>query len=65
VITAKELTPEDRQRLNGSVEKILQKGVYSREELLREVHELVTASVRSKPARAREVVRAGGAAGQG
>src|SRR4029077_11317193 len=34
VITAKELSAEDRQRLNGSVEKILQKGAYSREELI-------------------------------
>jgi CheY-like chemotaxis protein len=48
VITAKELTPEDRQRLNGSVEKILQKGAYSREELIGEVRNLVTASVRSR-----------------
>jgi signal transduction histidine kinase/CheY-like chemotaxis protein len=43
VVTAKELTPEDRQRLNGSVEKILQKGAYGREELLREVRALVAA----------------------
>jgi len=34
VVTAKDLTPEDRQRLNGYVEQILQKGAYSREELL-------------------------------
>jgi hypothetical protein len=37
VITAKDLTEEDRRRLNGHVEKILQKGVYSRDELRREV----------------------------
>jgi CheY-like chemotaxis protein len=48
VITAKELTAEDRQRLNGSVEKILQKGAYSRDELIREVRDLVTASLRPK-----------------
>jgi signal transduction histidine kinase/CheY-like chemotaxis protein len=48
VVTAKELTPTDRQRLNGSVDKILQKGVYSREELIREVRDLVTASIVAK-----------------
>jgi CheY-like chemotaxis protein len=48
VVTAKELTEEDRQKLNGSVEKILQKGAYSREELIREVRDLVTASISAK-----------------
>ena len=43
VITAKELTAEERTRLSGSVEKILLKGAYSREELLRKIGELVTA----------------------
>jgi CheY-like chemotaxis protein len=47
VVTAKDLTPEDRRRLNGYVERILQKGAYSREELLREIHHLVAACVRS------------------
>ena len=46
VVTAKELTPEDSLRLTGSVEKILQKGDYSREELLRTVRDLVAASIR-------------------
>ena len=48
VVTAKELTPEDRQRLNGSVEKILQKGAYGREELMREVRGLVAAFIGPK-----------------
>jgi signal transduction histidine kinase/DNA-binding response OmpR family regulator len=48
VVTAKELSTEDRQRLNGSVEKILQKGAYSREELIREVRDLVKASIAAK-----------------
>jgi CheY-like chemotaxis protein len=48
VVTAKELSAEDRQRLNGSVEKILQKGAYSREELIREVRDLVKASIAAK-----------------
>ena len=48
VVTAKELSLEDRQRLNGSVEKILLKGAYSREELIRQVRDLVTASIAAK-----------------
>jgi CheY-like chemotaxis protein len=46
VVTAKDLTPDDRQRLNGYVEQILQKGAYSQEALLHEVRRLVTACVR-------------------
>jgi adenylate cyclase len=46
VITAKDLTPDDHRRLNGYVERILRKGAYSPEELLREVRDLVTARVR-------------------
>src|SRR5215475_12747019 len=48
VVTAKELSAQDRQRLNGSVEKILQKGAYSREELIRQVRDLVKASISAK-----------------
>jgi CheY-like chemotaxis protein/anti-sigma regulatory factor (Ser/Thr protein kinase) len=47
VVTAKDLTPEDRQRLNGYVEQILQKGAYSREALLHEIQHLVAACLRS------------------
>jgi CheY-like chemotaxis protein len=51
IVTAKDLTPEDRLRLNGSVERILQKGAYCREELLQEVRDLVrSVSVRNQPA---------------
>jgi PAS domain S-box-containing protein len=46
VVTAKDLTAEDRLRLNGYVEKILRKGAYNREELLADVRDLVAASVR-------------------
>jgi signal transduction histidine kinase/CheY-like chemotaxis protein len=42
VVTAKDLTDEDRLRLNGYVEKILQKGAYTREELLAQIRDLVT-----------------------
>ena len=37
VITAKELTDEDRKRLNGHVVQILKKGKFNTEELLREL----------------------------
>lgn len=40
MITAKDLTPSERTRLNGSVAQILQKGMYSSEGLLHEVREL-------------------------
>jgi len=45
VITARDLSRDDRERLNGHVEKILQKGTYDRDELLAEVRELVASSV--------------------
>jgi CheY-like chemotaxis protein len=45
VITARDLSREDRERLNGYVQKILQKGAHGREELLAEVRDLVAASV--------------------
>jgi len=41
VITAMELEPEHLHYLNGSVERILQKGAYSRDELLQQVCDLV------------------------
>jgi CheY-like chemotaxis protein len=45
VVTAKDLSHTDRERLNGYVEKILQKGAHGRDQLLAEVRELVAASV--------------------
>jgi CheY-like chemotaxis protein len=45
VITARDLSRDDRERLNGHVEKILQKGTYDRDLLLAEVRELVASSV--------------------
>jgi CheY-like chemotaxis protein len=41
VLTAKELTVQDRQVLHDQVEKVLQKGAYRKEELLAEVRSLV------------------------
>ena len=50
ILTAKDLTVEDRQQLKGNVEQILQKGDYSRDQLLNEVRELVKHRVHSEPA---------------
>ena len=43
VLTAKELTPEDRLRLNGQVSRVLQKGACPLGELLREIQVLLGA----------------------
>ena len=43
VVTALDLTGDDRQRLNGYVQKVIQKGQYRREELLKQVLDLVNA----------------------
>jgi CheY-like chemotaxis protein len=45
VLTARDLSADDRRRLSGYVEKILSKGAVSREELLGKVRELVAACV--------------------
>ena len=41
VLTSKDITPEDRRRLTGSVELILQKGAASRENILAEIRTLL------------------------
>jgi CheY-like chemotaxis protein len=41
VLTAKDLTPEDGRRLNGSVARVLEKRNFSPNALLREIHERV------------------------
>jgi signal transduction histidine kinase/DNA-binding response OmpR family regulator len=43
VVTAKDITPDDRMRLTGSVERIIEKGAYSRDQLLDEVRTMVEA----------------------
>ncbi len=48
VITAKDISQEDRLRLNGRVQKVLQKGAYTKEALLNEVRDLVKSSIRQK-----------------
>jgi two-component system, NtrC family, sensor kinase len=52
VITARDLSRADHERLNGYVQKILQKGAHGREQLLAEVRELVAASVARRRPRA-------------
>jgi CheY-like chemotaxis protein len=42
VLTAKDLTPEDRARLNGAVAQVVEKGAPDRERLLKRVRGLVT-----------------------
>ncbi|NJR60623.1 MAG: response regulator [Cyanobacteria bacterium CRU_2_1] len=42
VITAKDITQDDERRLRGRVERILEKGAYTCEELFNTVHHLVT-----------------------
>ncbi len=43
VITAKDLSREDRSRLSGCVEEILKKNAYSREQMLKQVRKAVAA----------------------
>jgi GAF domain-containing protein/CheY-like chemotaxis protein len=52
VVTAKDLSGEDRDRLNGYVQKILQKGASGRDQLLAEVRDLVQTSVARRRPRA-------------
>jgi CheY-like chemotaxis protein len=47
VVTAKEITDEDRHRLNGSVKRILQKRGSHRDDLLAAVRDQVTASLQT------------------
>jgi PAS domain S-box-containing protein len=61
VVTARELTTDERLRLSGSVHKILQKGAFARDELFAEIEALVTGHVRQRRrAPASSVPAAGG-----
>jgi CheY-like chemotaxis protein len=42
ILTSLDLTAENRAKLNGQVERILQKGMYSRQELLSEIRRIAT-----------------------
>ncbi len=45
VVTAKDLTAEERSRLNGHVERVLQKGASKLDELLREIGRILPGSI--------------------
>jgi CheY-like chemotaxis protein len=51
VLTAKEVTAEDRKRLNGGVVKVLQKGSLSQDELFQEIQRQLTHGCRAAPAK--------------
>lgn len=51
VVSALELTPADRQRLNGNVETIIQKNAHNSDALLREVSETLAARIRQRASR--------------
>jgi CheY-like chemotaxis protein len=45
IITAKDLTADDINRLNGRVVKVLQKGAYQRRDLVRDIHSMIARQV--------------------
>jgi signal transduction histidine kinase/DNA-binding response OmpR family regulator len=45
IVTAKDLTREDVDRLNGRVVKVLQKGAYQRRDLIRDIRAMITRQV--------------------
>ena len=45
VVTAKDLTPEERSRLNGDVERVLQKGAAKLDEVLKELGRILPGSI--------------------
>jgi hypothetical protein len=67
-MTAKDLTDEDRKRLNGSVRAIVQKAGSARDTFLAEVRELLAASLRRQrpgyPASALPLPRTGEGGGE-
>ena len=50
VVTAKDLTAEERTRLNGDVERVLQKGSSELDELLREIGRVLPGSIERRRA---------------
>ncbi|MGJ3238468.1 MAG: ammonium transporter [Anaerolineae bacterium] len=48
VLTAKDLTPDERNTLAGTVEQVLTKQSYTQEELVQEIRDLVIAHVQAK-----------------
>jgi GAF domain-containing protein/CheY-like chemotaxis protein/anti-sigma regulatory factor (Ser/Thr protein kinase) len=58
VVTAKDLSAEERSRLNGDVERVLQKGAAELDELLREIGRVLPGSI--ERGRGKKVVEAKG-----
>jgi CheY-like chemotaxis protein len=57
VLTAKDLSVEDQQRLNGYVERVMQKSASELNELLRELGRMLPLSIeRGQHARAKEIL---------
>jgi signal transduction histidine kinase/DNA-binding response OmpR family regulator len=48
VLTAKEITPEDRERMNGQVSRVIQKGSLTIEELMAELGRLIGSRIRKE-----------------
>jgi hypothetical protein len=48
IVTAKDLTRDDVERLNGRVVKVLQKGAYQRRDLVRDIRAMMARQ--SRPA---------------
>ncbi len=46
VVTSRDLSNEERSRLNGRVQAVLQKGTYTREDLMTEIHREVASRLR-------------------
>ncbi len=53
VLTGKQLTSEDLVRLNGNIERVILKGAYQRDELLKEIYSLVKHSIQNSSVRER------------
>jgi CheY-like chemotaxis protein len=49
VLTAKDITSEDRMRLRSQVQNVFQKSVYDKNKLLSEIHELLKQATDSFP----------------
>ena len=43
VLTAKDVTSEDRARLSGNVDRVMQKGAFNKDEFLAEIRRIVSA----------------------
>jgi threonine synthase len=41
VVTAKELTPKERERLQGQIHALMQKGEFMNDEFIEEINELI------------------------